>query len=275
MTSSPRLIDCANLSLAWSAAFQTVDGAPGKEVAPLIVSFTGVGAEIEETAAIRSLIDGCLTAQGMQSVNTVANTIFPQSVWRFVGRDRSRLYEEYLENLPHYVSMEPHKNRKGTYFARLIAFNVDPKTGSTDASVNIPSGVSNQLEFLIEHCRAGKRRSYLQAAVFDPNRDHTSSAQLGFPCLQHISVVPNFNTKSLELNAFYATQQLFDKAYGNFLGLARLGRFIAGAADLELERVTCFIGVEKMDRRPLRGQLEAFRQDLQRLLDGATYASIP
>ena len=275
MISRPRLIDRANLSLAWSAAFQTVDGAPGKEVTPLIVSFTGIGAEIEETGAIRNLIDEYLSTQGMQSVNTVANTIFPQSVWRFVGRHRDRLYQEYLDNLPHYVKLEPYKNRMGTYFARLIAFNVDPKTGSTNASVNTPSGVSNQLEFIIEHCRPGKRRSYFQAAVFDPHRDHTGAAQLGFPCLQHISVVPHFPSASLELNAFYATQQLFDKAYGNFLGLARLGQFIAGEVGLQLQRVTCFIGVEKMDRLPPRGQLEAFRQELQRLSDEATGTTTP
>ena len=267
MIGSPHLIDRPNISLAWAEAFQFVNASPGKEAKALTVSFTGLNTEIEEMDAIRELLDKQLASQGMQSVNTVANTIFPTSLWRFSHGNRNSLYEHYVENLPHYVKMEPHKNQKGTYFSRLIAFNVDPKTGLPRAGVNgTPTGASNQLEFLIQHCVPKKRRSFLQAAVFDPGRDHSDAAQLGFPCLQHISVVPDFKTETLELNAFYATQQLFDKAYGNFLGLARLARFIAGEVYLQLQRVTIFIGVEKMDRRR---PPPAFGGELQRLLGDA------
>jgi hypothetical protein len=86
-----------------------------------------------------------------------------------------------------------------------------------------------------------------QAAVFDPARDHVRDAQLGFPCLQHISVVPTADNE-LTLNAFYATQQLFDKAYGNYLGLSRLGHFLAKAMGLQFAQMNCFIGVEKLER---------------------------
>ena len=33
---------------------------------------------------------------------------------------------------------------------------------------------------------------------------------LGFPCLQHLSFVPDFHDGALALNAFYATQQLYE-----------------------------------------------------------------
>ena len=56
-----------------------------------------------------------------------------------------------------------------------------------------------------------------QACVFDPIRDHTGAAQQPFPCLQHISLVPDERSGTLSLNAFYATQQLFTKACGNWL----------------------------------------------------------
>ena len=55
---------------------------------------------------------------------------------------------------------------------------------------------------------------------FRSRRDHTKSAQLGFPCMQQVSFVPT--REGLVTNAFYATQQMFDKAYGNYLGLAQL-----------------------------------------------------
>ena len=49
------------------------------------------------------------------------------------------------------------------------------------------------------------------------------------------------------MNAFYATQLLFNKAYGNYLGLCRLGDFMAHEMGLTFERMNCFVGVAKID----------------------------
>lgn len=84
-----------------------------------------------------------------------------------------------------------------------------------------------------------------QASIFDPERDHVPDAQLPFPCLQHVSFVPQDH--NLMLNAFYATQQIFEKAYGNYLGLCRLGDFMAREMGLTFERMNCFVGVAKLD----------------------------
>jgi hypothetical protein len=84
----------------------------------------------------------------------------------------------------------------------------------------------------------------LQASIFDPARDLFPGARIGFPCLQHISLVPHGT--ELTLNAFYATQLLFEKAYGNFLGLCRLGGFLALEMGLSFTSFNCFIGSEKL-----------------------------
>jgi hypothetical protein len=227
--------------------------------------------EVIERPAIREALDATLEAAEMQKVQTVANTIFPQSLWRQAKGDRHALYASYIENLPEYVAMEPNKNRKGLYFGRLIAFDLDSKTGDRLAYVpegSIPEN-GNQLEFIITHCKKGFRISAFQASVFDPARDHTGAAQLGFPCLQHVTFVPHFAEGQLELNAFYATQQLFEKGYGNYLGLARLGLFVANQSGLNLSRVTCFVGVEKMERKPPQGPaLDALVQACEAELEG-------
>jgi hypothetical protein len=166
--------------------------------------------------------------------------------------DRTILYRTYKENLPEYVAMEPRKNGRGLYFGRLIAFDLDHRSG--ERLPHVPAGAvpedGNQLEFIIRHCKEKTRVSMFQASVFDPARDHTTAAQVPFPCLQHVTFVPSFPDHSISLNAFYATQQLFAKAYGNYLGLARLGRFVAGELGLTLARVTCFVGVEKTEIKP-------------------------
>ena len=103
---------------------------------------------------------------------------------------------------------------RGLYFERMVMYGRGPCDG-------------NQLEWILSQfgSRKGVRRSMLQAATFDPGRDHVASAQLGFPCLDHVSFVPT--RAGLVVNATYATQQVFDKAYGNYLGLTRLGAFMA------------------------------------------------
>jgi hypothetical protein len=42
-------------------------------------------------------------------------------------------------------------------------------------------------------------------------------------------------------------QYLFERAYGNYLGLVRLGRFMAHEMGLQLERVVCMAAVAKLE----------------------------
>jgi hypothetical protein len=224
-----------NLSHAWAKAFLHIIDNPGKEISPLVVSITGFNDGIpNEDIDIRQSLDNCLAAEGEQKVATVANTIFPHSLWRRSKYERKELFERYLNIFPRIKAAEPNKNRLGIYFERLIDFGSGPNEG-------------NQLEYIISEYKArrGVRRSMFQASIFDPGRDHVRSAQLPFPCLQHISFVPQ--KKTLTLNAFYATQQVFNKAYGNYLGLCRLGNFMAREMELNFNRMNCFIGVAKLD----------------------------
>lgn len=254
----PLLINQPSLSLAWAQAFLALRATSGHRLAPLTVSFRGFdGPVILEDLAIRSALDAVMADTGMQKIQTVANTIFPHALWRRAKGNRQAFYAAYRENLPEYVALAPHKNRRGLYFARLIAYDIDHKTG--ERLPHIPADAipeeGNQLEFIIQRCTKGVRVSAFQASTFDPVRDHTTAARIGFPCLQHVTFVPSFSDGTLLLNAFYATQQLFEKGYGNYLGLARLGHFVAQQTGLSLARVTCFVGVEKMESKPHEGPL--------------------
>lgn len=159
--------------------------------------------------------------------------------------------------LPTIKKADP-RNRNGTYFERMIAFGSDP--GESD------SGKINQLEHIISTYteRGNHRRSALQASIFDPAKDHTHQRQRGFPCLHQVSFIPLENDK-LAVTGFYATQYLFEKAYGNYLGLHNLGRFMAHELGLELAQLNCIASVVKRGD-PTKGSLESLAAELRTIL---------
>jgi len=189
----------------------------------------------QETSAIRLALDTLLAAKRMRSVDDVAFTIFPQRLWQVAQGDRAALFRYYKDAFPRYQAMNPKGNRRGLYFERLTDYGRGPSDG-------------NQLEWILSQFegREGVRRSMFQASVFDPARDHVADAQLQFPCLQHVSFEPTH--AGLVINAFYATQQLFVKAYGNYLGIAQLGAFMAHEMKTKLLRMNVVVGVAKFER---------------------------
>lgn len=244
-------IEDDNLSRAWGRAARPmlVRGGP-KEIAPLCVSITGFDAGVpREDAGIRLALDRALVAAGKQDCHTVANTIFPKSMWN-LNAARAFLFERYARLLPRLRNASV-KNRHGLYFERLI-------TGG-------PESHPNQLDFVIENYRSrkGVRRSALQVAVYDAARDQSAAAQRGFPCLQHVTFAPV--GRELNVNAFYATQYVLERAYGNYLGLCRLGEFMAHELDLTLARVTCFTGIMLRDEMPAES-----RRRIAAAMDGST-----
>jgi hypothetical protein len=248
----PVVISDTNLSRAWAQILVYAVDHPGTEISPLVISLSGFGGQddIPEIPAIRGSLDAMLRGRHDFEIATVANTIFPQSVWRISGGNRRVLYKEYIETLPRYVAME-RMNKDGTYFSRLIGFDVDARTGDrSPCLVGVPED-GNQLEFVIKLLAQGKvrRDSAFQMSIFDPTRDHSTQPYKVFPCMQHLTFI-RLENGGLGLNAFYATQQIVRKAYGNLLGLCRLGHFVASETGLTLDRVTVFIGCEKIGGVP-------------------------
>jgi len=189
----------------------------------------------QEIPAIRAAVDAFLDAQGKRDTENVAWTIFPQRDWEIAQGDREVFFEVYVESFQRVQSFNARNNRRGSYFQRLVDLNGGGRG-------------PNQLKWLLdeydEHPKA-RRTSKFQATTFDPVRDHTSAGQLEFPCLQQVSFT--MEDGNLQLNAFYATQQIARKGYGNYLGLSRLGAFVASQMGLRFSQLNVFVGVAKMD----------------------------
>ena len=246
---SKHFVEERGVSLAWGRALQTVARRGRSEMVPLTVAITGADAEqvLSEHQVIRDELDRVLETRRKQTVETVANTIFPDSLWNR-ARPRQELFDRYMAIYPR-LRRKWRANSHGTYFQRIVA------NGRKDAP--------NQLEFALSAFRAGMRRSVLQVGVFDPRKDHSAAIRSGFPCLQHLSFAPD-KAGNLSVNAFYASQFMVERGYGNYLGICRLGRFVAHELDIPLTRVTCHIGVAMLDgtKRSVAGVLAAVEAEI-------------
>lgn len=251
----------SNLSIAWAQAFLKVMQRGVTELSPLVVTVDDIQDGVAaENAAIRDAIDKHLKALQLQSCHTVANTIFPDSMWNAnAANDADLLFERFDRAWPRLSRCRA--NNRGSYFRRLTAYQPN---GSEDAV--------NQLKHIAATYKKGNhRRSALQAAIIDPTRDHNDCRQLGFPCLHQVAFAPTADD-GLVVTGFYATQFLMDRAYGNYLGLCRLGRFMAKQMDLEFRRMICIASIAQRGT-PNKSALQPLEKELTTILAPVNEAS--
>ena len=233
----PRVIEAKNVSEGWGRILLALSERGVKEIAPLVLTIRHNGGHhIEEVPTIRSALDDVIVGKDRWfGIDVVAWTIFPIEYWRAAKGDRRRFFEEYRASFPRVQAFNRRDNAAGSYFQRLVDFEGQGKG-------------PNQLEFLLnQHDEdPSYRRSMWQATTFDPLRDHSRKAQLQFPCLQQISLT-FLDDGAVVLNAFYATQQIVKRGYGNYLGLMRLGHFLAGEMHRPFAGLAVYVGIAKMD----------------------------
>jgi hypothetical protein len=248
MRTIPMFVEETNLSVAWARAFLRVMERGVKAIAPLTIHLTGFqDNRPEESEPIRACLDGTLKSLGMYTCQSNANLICPIA-WYERAADRHAFFKRFLEFYPG-LRRWNRLNRNGTYFGRMVAFGRGPEDG-------------NQLEHLIKNYteRDVSRPTAMVVSVFDAGKDHTAQRRRGFPCLNMVQFA-DLGRGKLSVNAHYPCQFLFDRAYGNYLGLCQLGRFMAQELDLKLTQMTCTIGIAqrggaaKRDLRDLEATL--------------------
>jgi len=251
------IIEETNLSVAYARLLLASVSSAGSKISPVLISLSGFREDgtIAEDQAFRSAMDEALATNDKYSVEVVAHTIFPQRIWKMSKGDRGRFFDLYKKVFPRYKHMKRRENSRGLYFERLTMFGPGVRCGG------------NQLEWILSNFerRSGVRSSMFQASIFDPMRDHVPQPRLGFPCLQHVSFVPVKN-EGLVMNAFYATQYVFDKAYGNYLGLVQLGAFMASQMKMPLAKVNVTIGVANFATQKSNSTLEKLLQLASKLI---------
>jgi hypothetical protein len=211
-----------SITATWLQAVELL-GSVGGEAFNLVAAISDPKPESAHAGIIAAL-DDVLRRQDLQPVETVAHTIFPSALFPAglvrTAEDRARSYGRYDAVVPR---LRRHrKNRRGLYFQRLIDYPLRPE-GTTRV---------NQVETIIsalqqELSRPGPLRFIYEAQVFAPGKD---TRPMGFPCMSSLSF--QLDGDLLRLTATYRNQYFVERALGNFLGLARLHRFVADQTGL-------------------------------------------
>jgi hypothetical protein len=245
-----------NLSVAWTEVFFHLMARGIDEVSPAVITIR----DFDERSLPREVpsIQAAIDSVNKQSCRTVASTIFPNSLWNQTATDDAKLLYARYEAVWKTIA-KCRANGKGVYFRRLTAYETLP-----DDPTQLPV---NQLDHIIQtYHRGNHRHSALQASIFDPSRDHSNNRQRGFPCLQQVAF--NATDGCLEVTGFYALHYHVPKAYGNYLGLCWLGRFMAQQLNLKLSQITCIASSLKLPTGDgySKSSLEPLQQSLKKTL---------
>lgn len=232
------LVHAPDPSRAWAQALKLLVDRQGMAI-NLNVVFPAAS---EDDAAVRGRLDTLLLHRERGSVETVANTIFPAALYpsHLQTGAAEHLYRMYE------LSMRMHRRRdprdRETYFNRFVAFPTK-------------DGPFNQLAYVIQRLEKqmtvrSPNSSAYEMGVSDPVADGEMADEelrvqspltdrnfYGFPCLSHVSLT--LERPKLHLTAIYRNQTFVERAYGNYVGLAALLRFICAEAGCEPGEVQC------------------------------------
>ena len=70
----------------------------------------------------------------------------------------------------------------------------------------------------------------------------------------------------LTIVGFYPLEYIYERGYGNYLGLCRLGRFMAHELGLALVQMTCFVAVAQRGG-VTKARLDPLKDRIQGVLD--------
>jgi thymidylate synthase len=223
------------VSEGWLHGTAAVLAAPGRQANHL---FIRMGAPLPEIEPIRTAFDALLVEFDHQPIDEVRNTIFPVDTAEDTGGP-AELAADYVE---HYDFIRLLGSEHGTYFGRVVAH---PRSGGV---------VGPQLEHTIEKlekARKGKRwRAIYEVNIY--SEEHDRNIKRGFPCMSHLAF--QLDGERVDCLATYRSHDMIKKAYGNYLGLAELQRYVAdqsGFAPGELSVLAGHAAIEGLNRPQL------------------------
>jgi thymidylate synthase len=235
-------IEAADISAAWLAMSAKLDTPPHRKSLHAVVHIDDPTTDDSE---VRAAVNEILERAGRQSIETVANTIFPAAL-AASSNDHTELVNRYVRLWPTLRKFP--KNRTGTYFGRLIQHPT--KDGPFDQigavitriKTERATGSPKQARYEVEVAESDEPWTST-TPIYVPGKDNSS---MGFPCLSHCSFQLDYEDR-VHLLATYRSQYLLERGYGNYLGLGQLLAHVAKQTELGVGHLTVVAGLAHLD----------------------------
>ena len=241
---------------AWLQAVKHLkNGTSHKIEYNLILEVKKPGLTTLRTKKIRQEFDDFAEANLPYTSHTVAETIFPASLYKKYGSEG--IYTIYPEQV--YPTIKGIKaNNRGTYAMRIVR------------AKSVVGDKINPLKEVVSRLKKAAESSSGIRCAHEISLDDSESIPInqndrslyGFPCLSHLSFKLSYDRKELHLTAVYRSQFFIDKAMGNLLGLARLQSFICREVGVSMGTLVCHATYAQLDDT---GKVRAFNNLLESL----------
>ena len=232
----------------WLAATSALDGMPDRAFHNVLMTVTDPCRCDDSDTRIIELVDAHLSQHDKYRTNTVANTIFPEALYRAFGVPA--FYDTYLKQI---CSRRAQKGW-GRYFERMISHPSSDQLNPLQALIeklrresNRKGGVCNAYELAVAE-------SQLEISIYDPIRD--AKAIIGGQCLSFLSfhIGPD---RRLLLTAIYRNHYYLARLLGNLIGLGRLLRFVSEQSGLVAGDLTVLSTHAQIDSVGSRNEIAA------------------
>lgn len=249
--SIPKQPDCVS---AWREAVRLVEGQSHHEAHNVMIDIADPLARGTVSDPVVAEIDTFLRSRDVKPIETVANTIFPQSLYQRYGAPT--FFDRFTNNvLP--KARRPGDRWSGYYFERMINM---PREGG-GAPINQLMDITTRLRN-----PAVRARNKFELSIFDPARD-VDDSPYGGQCLSFGSfkLRKDGDHERLDMTVMYRNHYYVEKLLGNFIGLGRLMAFVAAEGGAEVGELTVISTHATVDL-PGKSPNKATRKDISDLL---------
>ncbi|MFJ2007887.1 thymidylate synthase family protein [Streptomyces chartreusis] len=236
-----------DVTRAWVAACNKLDSRDNPQRTGLH-TVVRIADPLSDDAAFRAELDRLRTGQGLEPLETIASTLFPSALAaRCAGPHE--LAERYRRMYP--VLKRYPGNRRGTYFGRLVSYPAASAAGVDQLGTVIDrlrtqaAGTKMAAAYEIDIAAAEDAVQEVGSELLVHAAGKDNSYR-GFPCLSHISFQLG-RDRRVHAAALYRSHFMFERAYGNYLGLGRLLAYIAEEAGLDCGTLTVVAGHARLD----------------------------
>ena len=161
------------------------------------------------------LIDELAQGFGLKATMENANAIWP-SFFARPGRDAEEVFAD-ISRFAIPAIKTACKTHHDSYVERLLAWRGRDNGRQVPQLQNILARLKTEVRN-----RAPKSSAY-ELSIYSPGLD---AGYMSFPCLAHVSIKYDHNRGLIHLTALYRNHTYLSHAYGNFVGLGRLLKFL-------------------------------------------------